>query len=838
MKSPRKQQAIVDRGPSQRCKAALGWSSVSRRKLWCSRFLLAFGFPLVLLGALELALRIVGFGYPTGFLLPSRRGGQKVLVQNNRFGWRFFGPAMARTPEPICLSQVKDSNTIRIIVFGESAALGDPQPRFGLSRMLEAMLELRYPGTHFEVVNAAIVAVNSNVILPIARDCTGAGADLWVICMGNNEVVGPFGAGTVFGQQALTLPLVRANLALKATRIGQLMDALRRGTQKPPLDKSEWGGMEMFLNQEVQADDPRMGAVYDHFRRNLSDIIRLGRQSGAGIVVSTVAVNLRDCAPFGSEHRQGLTQADEDKWDMLYQHGIAAQLTGKIEEAAGWFRKAAQIDDQFAELPFRQGCCALALGETADAKRLLGTARNQDTLRFRCDSRLNDLIRQTVSNYADSQVVLADAEQIFTEESPDGLPGDHWFYEHVHLTFDGNYLLARTLAAKLESLLPVEITASVAATRPWPSEADCARRLAWSDWDKLEALSEIYSRLGNPPFTRQVNHAARIQNLQAALDELVPATQPAGIQAAQNLYRHALAEAPDDALLRQQLVVLDQLTGDLADAATNAQRAVDLLPSSEEGWLQLGGTLAKQQKYDQAVAAFRRAFELNPEEVSALQDIAQSLKDLGRNEEAIHEYRHALAVKPRFGLAWLGLGQIYEKMGREAEADDCYHKALLNRICRAPELAALARFCASKGWYEAAATNYEDAIKLNPLDETSYLEAGKSLAALSRHAEAERHFARTVKLSPNSLEAHFRYGLELGNNGKPAEAASQFREAVRIMPDLPEARFNLGMALEKAGDYSGAFEQYNSVLGQNPSNAMALKQVRALRQKISTAQPH
>ncbi len=48
------------------------------------------------------------------------------------------------------------------------------------------------------------------------------GADIWVIYMGNNEVVGPFGAGTVFGRQVPPLPLIRASLALKTTRIGQL----------------------------------------------------------------------------------------------------------------------------------------------------------------------------------------------------------------------------------------------------------------------------------------------------------------------------------------------------------------------------------------------------------------------------------------------------------------------------------------------------------------------------------------------------------------------------------------------------------------------------------------
>ncbi len=301
---------------------------------------------MVFLGLSELVLRLAGFGYPTGFLLASQRDGQKVLVQNNQFGWRFFGPAMARMPVPICIPQPKGSNTVRIFVFGESAALGDPEPRFGMPRMLQAMLELRYPGTHFEVVNTAMTAINSSVILPIARDCAAADGDIWVIYMGNNEVVGPFGAGTVFGQQSPPLPVIRANLALKTTRIGQLLDTVRLEIHKPPLDKSEWGGMEMFLNQQIRRDDPRMDAVYDHFSRNLADIIKSGRNSGAGIVVSTVAVNLRDCAPFASAHRLDLSESDKSRWDQLYQNGIAAQAAGKIEQAAQWYGEAAQIDDE------------------------------------------------------------------------------------------------------------------------------------------------------------------------------------------------------------------------------------------------------------------------------------------------------------------------------------------------------------------------------------------------------------------------------------------------------------------------------------------------------------
>ena len=838
MSASRKQKAAVKPTTLKKFDSPGSPAASSRLKLWCFRLLLAVGIPAVFLGSVELILRIFGFGYPTAFLLPGQREGQKVQVQNNQFGWRFFGAAMARLPEPFCFPETKGPNTVRIIVLGESAALGDPEPSFGLPRMLQALLELRYRGTHFEVVNAAIVAINSNVILPIARDCAKADADIWVLYLGNNEVVGPFGAGTVFGQQVPPLPLIRAAVAFKSTRIGQLMDRIGSNLRKLPAEKSEWGGMEMFLHQQVPADDPRMRAVYEHFSRNLSAIIKVGRENGAAIVASTVAVNLKDCAPFASEHGRELTGPDKSKWAALYQQGIAAQQAGDYREAAGHYREAARIDDQFAELRYRQGSCALMLGETADARRHFSAARDLDTLRFRCDSRLNSLIRQTVAHCADPGIVLADAENDFAAQSPGGLPGSEYFYEHVHLTFDGNYLLARSLAAKLEPLLPAKSTAQVSADQPWPVEADCARRLAWSDWEKQKALASVYARLLDPPFTSQFNHELQLGKLRSTLDTLAEALRPPGIQAAQRTCQSAVSMAADDPTLRRQLAALDELTGSLADAEANARRAVALLPSSQQDWSQLGVVLAKRKEYQAAADAFKRAFELDPNDVWAAQNCAQSLRDLGRNDDAVLEYRRALAAKPHFGLAWLGLGQTYERMGRKTEAEDCYQKALRNRVMRAPELAALARFCVARGWHEAAATNYQDAVSQTPFDATLQTEAGQNVSLLGRRDEAEKFFAEAARLSPDSMQAHFLYGLELGQAGKAAEAVEQFREAVRIMPNMPEAQFNLGLALLNEGNYAAALEQFETLLKLDPAHAEALRYAQALRKKLGSAAPN
>jgi len=837
MKKPRNQQRPVPRKEFPSGGQSPLDSPRNRRKLWVFRLLAAILIPLLFFGILEAALRIGRFGYPTGFLLASEREGQTVLIQNDQFGWRFLGPTMARVPQAICLPLAKGTNTVRIVVFGESAAQGDPEPDFGLPRMLQALLELRYPGTHFEIANSAITAINSNVILPIARDCTALNADIWLIYMGNNEVVGPFGAGTVFGQQALPLPLIRANLALKSTRTGQLLEYLLTKIQMRGKANNEWGGMEMFLNQQISSGDPRMSAVYEHFALNLSDIIEAGRSHGAAIVVSTVAVNLMDSAPFASAHRPGLTEADTKNWDALYKKGVAAQNEGRMDEAAGAFQEAAHIDDGFAELRFRQASCALALGKTAEAQKDYAAARDEDTLRFRCDSRINDLIRQTTARYGDQRIVLADAEQSFAHLSQNGLPGDNWFYEHVHLTFDGNYLLARTLAAKVEGLLPKQLAATVPTRQPWPSEADCARRLGWSDRDQYDAYSDILNRLERPPFTAQITHYAELVRFHDSLEKVIPGTQPSGLRQAERLCENALAEAPDDPVLRAHLGALEQSSGDLAAATSNTERAVALLPSSSDDWSQLGIILANQKKYDEAAAAFRRSFQLNPGDVWALQNLAQSLASLGHPEEAMTEYKHALAVNPRFGLAWIGMGQILEKSGQTNEAEHCYHHALVNRINHGPELATLARFCDKHGWHEAAVTNYDDALSLNPGDAMLYVEAGQNLDVLGRHTEAEQHYAKAAQVAPNLIQAHFLDGLELGRAGNAAGAAAQFREALRIMPDLTEARLNLGMALENAGDLGGALKEFDQILAQTPENALALSHSKVLRQKLAIAPP-
>ena len=116
---------------------------------------------------------------------------------------------LPRTPIPAILA-AKPAGKVRIFVLGGSAAMGTPDPSFNFGQILGVMLREQYPGVQFEVVNGAMTAINSYVVREIARDCAAREPDLFVVYMGNNEVIGPYGPGTVFQWGTQTLVRSRA----------------------------------------------------------------------------------------------------------------------------------------------------------------------------------------------------------------------------------------------------------------------------------------------------------------------------------------------------------------------------------------------------------------------------------------------------------------------------------------------------------------------------------------------------------------------------------------------------------------------------------------------------
>jgi tetratricopeptide (TPR) repeat protein len=769
--------------------------NIPRRRLWLFRIFVPVAILLLVGGGLELVLRLCGYGYPASFFLKTEIGGKNYYVSNDRFGCRFFPPALARTPVPTRIAVQKPANAYRIFVFGESAAMGDPDPTFGAWRYLQVLLRERFPTTDFEVVCVAMTAINSHVILPIARECARRDGDLWIIYMGNNEMVGPFGGGTVFGSRVAGIHLIRASLAVKSTKSGQLLDSLmqRWGHSSAP---KTWSGLNMFKEHQLRCDDPNRLRVYESFKQNLNDILRAGQDAGVPVILSTVASNLKDCAPFGSQHSAGLNDIQKSEWDGLYQQGITLESSGDFPDALKKYEQAAAIDPQYAELHLRSGRCQLALTNFEQALRDFELARDDDTLAFRADSRINRIIQDSAEAKPNQGIYFLDALKALVQSSPAKIPGHELFYEHVHLNFEGNYLLGRAFAEQILKVLPQSIRAR--GKSEWASAELCDRRLAVSPWDRLRVWQENYSRVSEPPFTDQLNDVPRAKFYMAKLQELSSLMTEQTRAQSRAVYEEALARTPDDYCLRENFAQFLDETGDLAEAPGEEQKVSELLPQNPMTPCIIGRLLVRLGNPDGAEKSFLRALAIRKDYVLALNEMGMIRANQQKTAEAAKYFARALKIDP-------GSVEVYQNWGFMAQNEGDWNQAI--------------------SCYHAAADR-------QPNGPADYFYHAVSLAAEHQRNEAFELFNAAVRMNPNFWQARYVFGGQLASEERIEEAQAQFSAVVRIRPDFVPGHLNDGLALVRSGKLDEALKEFQITLHLNPTNLVAQQNLEAVQANI------
>jgi tetratricopeptide (TPR) repeat protein len=785
----------------------------SKRRLWLMRLFAMIFIPLFVLSGIELGLRLAGYGYDTNFFSRVRIGGRDFYVPNEEFGCRFFPPAITRTIPAFRFAAIKSTNTYRIFLFGESAALGDPDSSYGMGRYLQVLLNERYPGIHFEVICVAITAVDSNVILPIARDCARHQGDLWVIYMGNNEMVGPFGAikmvpfasdfsngnsapppfgaETAYGLQAPPLWVIRTVVAIKATRIGQLLDNIIRDLRGSSATPKQWGGMQMFMNGRIGFDDPARLRAYANFRGNLEDILLIARRAGVPVVLSTVAVNLKDCPPFASIHKRGLSTNQLSAWNKVFEVGVSNETSRAYQAALVCYREAANIDPQYAELQFRMGNCDVALTNYAQALQNFKLARDYDALDFRADARINSAIRDEAARYADNGVHLVDAAKILAQDSPEGIPGLDFFYEHVHLNFAGNYLLALNFAEQLKGLLPSFISDRDKGS--WAPEELCERRLAVTVWDRQRVWQPIFDRITAPPFTGQFDHAAFLKKCEAKWNQAKALMNTQTPEQARHMYEQALAMAPDDFHLHVNFESFLEIGGNLIQAIAEAKRCCELIPLPK-AYYYTGTLLVREGKISEAADYFSRALAVQPDYAEAQDAMGEILADQQKTTEAIQWFKRAIRSKPRYADTYLNLGFLQQNQGE----------------------------------IDAAMANYQKAANLEPEGPADYFHRANSAAAAFQWDEAMADLRALLKAKPDFWQAHYMLGIELAANGKSEGAQGEFAEAVHYRPDFAPAHLYLGAILAAQKKPDQALAEFRTVLQLDPANSSAQQQIETI----------
>jgi tetratricopeptide (TPR) repeat protein len=557
--------------------------------------------------------------------------------------------------------------------------------------------------------------------------------------------------------------------------------------------------MAMFARSQVRADDPRLQAVHDNFRRNLEDICTVGQHAGAPVLLCTVATNWSDSAPFASLHRPDLSPEQADQWDSLYARGNQAEAAGNQAEAIRLYEQAAEMDDQFADLAFRRGRCQAALGRYDESRASYRRARDLDALPFRAETRINDTIRRVAADRNGDSVYLVDVEQALAAASPHGIPGEDLFYEHVHMNFHGNYLLARAVFQQLGEILPEWARAGAPDQGGPLSERQCAERLACTGWNHAEIADQVAELLRRPPFTDQLEHRERDQRMHQKVEELRRYTRPDALREAVALYEKAIGQSPDDWPLHWNLAKLLRKSGDEGRAGQELNLVVKLLPQFGEARAVLAQVLSHQGKTTEALVQCEQALQATPdfaqEKVQAT--LANILAESGEPEQSLPHFAASLRLNPNSAGTHSNLGNALLSLGRVDEAVSHFKEAMRLQPDQPALKGNFVRVAMAQGKKDEAIALSREMVQKNP----ERVDVRNNLASLlvmaGRHHEALTQYQEALRIDPKAADVHCNLGTLLARAGRIDEAVEEYQEALRLRPGWAEATQRLA-ALQAA----------------------------------------
>ncbi len=250
------------------------------------------------------------------------------------------------------------------------------------------------------------------------------------------------------------------------------------------------------------------------------------------------------------------------------------------------------------------------------------------------------------------------------------------------------------------------------------------------------------------------------------------------------------------------------------------RHTVALHPECRMAWLNLGDTYSRQQRHEEAIAAFERGLAIEPNDASAHNDLGCELVLVDRVQEGFSHLARAVELKP-IAEHHANLGNALRKLGRVPEAIRHYERALQLEPDHASAHNNLGAELAEAGKFEDALRHFEIALHARPNDSATHENIANALRHLGRVQEARSHVDTALRLEPGSPLALKLLADILFASGKGDEAFAALEKGVKLAPDRPDAHNHLGAALAKAGRLPEAVKSFQAAVQLQPRFTVA-----------------
>ncbi|CAD5915773.1 UDP-N-acetylglucosamine--peptide N-acetylglucosaminyltransferase 110 kDa subunit [Planktothrix agardhii] len=223
--------------------------------------------------------------------------------------------------------------------------------------------------------------------------------------------------------------------------------------------------------------------------------------------------------------------------------------------------------------------------------------------------------------------------------------------------------------------------------------------------------------------------------------------------------------------------------------------------SPAEPSYRLAQALVKQEKWQEAIAAYQQALRITPNWVEVQRELGDLFLKLERWDEAVQVYETAIGLRSEGAEVYHNLGDALLKLQR---------------------------------WEDAIAA-YQKAIELNPEFSWSYNNLGDGLRELQRWDQAAQSYQKAIELKPDFALSHHNLGDILVKKEDWKGAIAAYQKAVDLDPNFVWSYYNLAEVSVKLDQWDEAVEEYRQVLNIKPDlTEVEEKLNQALHQQVKT----
>ena len=292
-------------------------------------------------------------------------------------------------------------------------------------------------------------------------------------------------------------------------------------------------------------------------------------------------------------------------------------------------------------------------------------------------------------------------------------------------------------------------------------------------------------------------------------------------QEAITLLQKGLETDPGEIDLQVLYMRILVLMGDLTKSESYATAFLTQHPHNFDG-LYLNGLLDREDgAYPAALAHLQAAEALKPNHFDVHFNLGATLAKLHRFEEAKIELEKAVTIDDSGPEVHFQLVGVLRSLNNETGAKqqmEIYQEKLRSRALRdqTVSLAAQAGQKLKAGDAAGAVEAENEILKILPDDAVHYYDLSLAQDRLEDFAAEQLALQHAVALRPDFALAYDQLGYLAIRNGDSHAAEGYFRKAISSAPQYAEAESNLGSLLAKEGKDAEAEQYFRSAVAANP----------------------